>query len=328
MVQVLIRMNRGYCCQGQELNLRRRYFALGSAQYQGNPSVKNSLSPVTLWRLVYRLFPTLYVNMLQRQARSYGLDTPVFVLTFDCDTDRDAAVCLDLQTRLFKAGISAGYAVPGALLEDHWHSYKSLLDVGGYFINHGYRRHAETNPVSGKVYSTFGYATASDAEWQEDIILGHQALLALTGKAPDIFRTPHFGEFCGSQDLHNLYKLLKQYNYRISSSTVPAFSGAKGLCHRSQQGVYEIPLSGSLSRPAQLIDSWGYLGAPDARGKASLKKALDEWYVRMRSGEALFMNCYFDPADISGHDDIIDSLIRFAPWCMTLHDACDRFVHA
>lgn len=265
-------------------------------------------------RIAYRLWPDLYRRRLRSWAQRRGLARPVFFLSFDCDTDRDAAVAVALQQRLHQAGIAAAWAVPGALLEDHWDQYGQLPALGGQFVNHGYRRHAATDPVTGKAVTTFGYAGVDDAVWQDDIRQGHEAITRLIGTSPSIFRTPHFGEFADGSRLSRLYTFLRGLGYQVSSSTLPVAGMIGGPIYDAGGDLLEFPLSGCFDRPGQLIDSWGFYGAPDAHGGARLVQALDQWLVAMQSGQPLVMNIYFDPADIAGEAAVLDRLCAFAPY--------------
>ena len=263
-------------------------------------------------KVLGRLVPVLYQKRLLSWAKRAGLEEPTLLLSFDCDTGRDADASLRVQRFLSEYGIAASFAVPGALLEEHWDSYKVLLDMGATFVNHGYKRHAEIDETSGKPYSTFTYRDVTDKEWAEDIKLGHAALTRLTGVAPKVFRTPHFGEFNQPAQLCGLYKVLADLGYEVSSSTIPVFGLMYGSAFRTEKGIVELPLNGCIGKPAQLIDSWGFLSAPDALGKDRLVAELSKYLALAGRGEPFVLSLYFDPADIADEPDILDLLARFA----------------
>ena len=275
-----------------------------------------SATQIFLNKAALRLLPNLYRRKAIRWAKDHIADNAVFFLSFDCDTSRDASASLKIQRQLHSAGMNAAYAIPGQLLEKHWDSYKELISLGGYFINHGYREHAAIDPISGRPYSTFTYRDVEDHVWQQDIIDGHNTIKALTGKAPTIFRTPHFGEFDKPEQLERLYDFLTTLNYQISTSSTPILGHILGPIHRQKHSIIEIPLSGCLTRPAQLIDSWGFISAPDALGRQSLIDALKDYLSTLSLGSNLVMNIYFDPADISEDQEILDLLVKFKPYCL------------
>jgi hypothetical protein len=278
---------------------------------------------INLAKIALRLFPRFYLTKQVEWSKSHALKDPSFFLTFDCDTARDAKAALSIQQRLNRAGIRAGYAIPGELLRNHWTDYKRLLSIGGYLINHGYREHAAIDPVSGQLYSTFTYRDVDDDVWQSDIMKGHNIITELTGHAPTIFRTPHFGEFNTPEHLRKLYSFLAKNGYRLSSSTTPVFGFLKGPVHKLQNGIIELPLSGSLRKPTQLVDSWGYIAAPDALGRDELITELECYLSHYSLGKNLITNIYFDPADIANDDEILNLLIRFKPYS---HPGYDRYL--
>ncbi|MEQ8284596.1 polysaccharide deacetylase family protein [Thalassospira sp.] len=272
-------------------------------------------------RSALRINPPLYKSRLARWAEENDLQRPAVVLSFDCDTDRDAKAALSLQTIFFKAGIPALYAVPGELLRDHWSIYQQLPRLGGRFINHGFRRHAAVDPDTGRVYSTLSYKGLSENAWREDIRKGHENIMELTGEVPTIFRTPHFGEFCQPKQLKLLYDWLSKLGYTYSSSVTPRFAAHHGSQYEPTNGLIETPLSGCLAKPAQLIDSWGFVSAPDALGVEQLVQALQQYLDLFECETPLLLNIYFDPADIVGETQVIDLLVSFASWAQPDYQA-------
>ncbi|MEQ8391725.1 MAG: hypothetical protein RIB30_12085 [Thalassospira sp.] len=246
----------------------------------------------------------------------------MFLLSFDCDTTRDPKAAIKIQTRLHSVGIRAGYAIPGELLENHWEDYRKLLDLGGYLINHGYREHAAIDPKTRKPYSTFTYRDVKSAVWQQDILDGHKTIFQLTGTTPKVFRTPHFGEFNKTSQLNELYSFLATHEYQISTSTTPVFGFLNGGAYKTQQGITELPLSGTLRKPTQLIDSWGFISAPDAIGRDALILEMEKYLSEFLSGKRLLLNIYFDPADIAEDNRVLDLLVRFGPFS---HPGYDKY---
>lgn len=282
-----------------------------------------SKTQIFLGKIALRLLPSLYLRSQLKKSNTTSSQN--FFLTFDCDTDRDAEAAINIQSRLNKVGMRAGYAIPGELLRNHWDEYQQLLSMGGYFINHGYRKHAEVDLSSGRVYSTFTYRDVDDAVWQQDILDGHHTILQLTGKSPSIFRTPHFGEFNSPTQLQKLYIFLAKLEYKASSSTTPIFGFLNGPIYKEKNGITELPLSGSLRKPTQLIDSWGFIAAPDALGREQLVAELGDYLSKFASGKKPMTNIYFDPADIAQDEELLDLLTNFAPYS---HPGYDKYLDA
>lgn len=234
------------------------------------------------------------------------------LLSFDCDTSRDAEASLHLQKYLLQYKIHAAFAVPGELLEANWSEYQKLLDLGARFVNHGYRRHAEVDDKTGKPFSTFTYRDVEEDVWKQDILLGHELLKKFTGEEPKVFRTPHFGEFNNVSQLEKLYQYLIALGYRVSSSTLPVFGAINGGAYYVDPSLVELPLNGCLSKPTQLIDSWGFLSAPDAFGREKLIEELGEYARLFEQNVPLLLNLYFDPADIVNDAEILNILSKLS----------------
>lgn len=262
--------------------------------------------------LYARLFPARGIERNIALSRRAGLRKPCFVLSFDCDTDLDSAVAPALHARLRASGLSPLYAVAGEVLEAGAASYRDICRDGAVFLNHGFRRHAAHDTATGAVTSTYFYNGDNVDDWQRDIRLGHDAVGDILGRQPDGFRTPHFASFERPQDLSRLWALLTEMKYRHSSSTRPLFALRHGPFFR-RSGVVEFPVSGCISQPEQILDSWGIVrnggGTPDR-----LLSELRAYRKHMETGQPVFLNIYMDPADIADQDEIIETLGSFAPF--------------
>lgn len=256
--------------------------------------------------------PAHYCARLLASAHASGIKKPSFILSFDCDTDRDGPTLEQLHPRLRSMGLHPLYAAPGEILLDSASTYRDIAADGAEFMNHGYRRHATVEPATGQVLSTYFYDPEKPQDWMNDITLGHQAVTELTGRRPSGFRTPHFGSFESPAALNKLWQLLAKLGYIYSSSTRPLFAAMHGPVFHNH-GVAEIPVSGCLDQPNQILDSWGLVNnAPlgDLRLINQIRKYLD----LMRSGKPILLNLYFDPADITENDELISLLSEFAPY--------------
>ncbi|BDW97439.1 hypothetical protein MACH10_31240 [Thalassospira tepidiphila] len=274
-----------------------------------------------LARIKGRIFPGTYKKKLIEWARRVHLKSPTLLISFDCDTSRDAKASLHVQRYLHQHGIIASFAVPGELLEANWSDYKKLLEIGAKFVNHGYRRHADVDDKTGKPYSTFTYRDVEDDVWKNDILLGHRLLTKLTGQEPQVFRTPHFGEFNRPSQLEKLYQYLSTLGYVVSSSTTSIFGEINGGAYSVSHGLVELPLNGCLSKPTQLIDSWGFLSAPDALGREKLIYELRKYVQLFEQNVPVLLNLYFDPADIVDEKEVLDVLAQLSiGHCVDLDD--------
>lgn len=245
-------------------------------------------------------------------AHRAGIRNPHFILSFDCDTDADSAVVGAVHAKLRSGGLSPMYAVAGEVLAAAADDYRAIAADGAVFLNHGYRRHAARDEITGDVTSTYFYGDVPAADWQDDIRQGDTAVGDILGQRPDGFRTPHFASFESPRDLRALWQFLSDLGYRHSSSTRPLFGLRYGACF-ARGGIIEFPVSGCLSEPGQILDSWGLIRGGDGTSRRLLDE-LRAHLTNMESGQPGLLNIYLDPADIAADEDVLDMLTRFAPF--------------
>ncbi len=189
-------------------------------------------------------------------ARKLGLDRPYLFLSFDCDTDLDAAAAEEVHEFLKSLGIKAAYAVPGAQLLKSPEPYRRLADRGAEFMNHGGLPHAEWNGDQW-VGITF-YDSMSPEEAEADIRRGHEIVTEVIGRAPMGFRAPHFGCYQKPEQVDLLHRTAARLGYRYCSTTLPSFGLKYGPAYETH-GLLEIPCFGSIRNPKTILDSWTYL---------------------------------------------------------------------
>ncbi len=189
-------------------------------------------------------------------ARKLGLDRPYLFLSFDCDTDLDAAAAEDVHAFLESLGIKATYAVPGAQLLKSPEPYRRLAQRGAEFMNHGGLPHAEWNGDQW-VGITF-YDSMSPEEAEADILRGHEIVTEVIGIAPVGFRAPHFGCYQKPEQVDLMHRVAANIGYRYCSTTIPSFGLRSGPAYETH-GLVEIPCFGSARNPETILDSWTYL---------------------------------------------------------------------
>jgi len=233
-------------------------------------------------------------------AKRQGFKQSRFILSFDCDTEKDIAVVEDVHTRLGKLGITPVYAVPGQLLEKGKDVYCGLANRGVEFINHGYYSHCNFQAESNSYISTFFYDQLTPEIIIDDIQRGHQSIINILGIKPTGFRVPHFGTFQKKENLKFLWTNLKTMGYKYSSSTLPLFGFLNGPLKQVDDDFYEIPLSGCYDFPLQILDSWGFRFAP-------LRNVTENDYGQQfgkmtsfftKTGSFGLFNIYADPSQI------------------------------
>ncbi|MBT3931612.1 MAG: polysaccharide deacetylase family protein [Rhodospirillaceae bacterium] len=274
---------------------------------------KAARDPGLAWAWAYsRWRPQRAVTRSVALARRAGLRQPHFILSFDCDTDADSAVVGAMHARLRSGGLSPLYAVAGEVLAASADDYRAIAQDGAVFLNHGFRRHAEIDPASGDVASTYFYGAVSRADWQDDIRRGDEAIGDILDQRPNGFRTPHFASFESPRDLVALWQFLSELGYRYSSSTRPLFGLRYGPFF-TRAGIIEFPVSGCLSEPGQILDSWGLIRGGDGTSRRLLDE-LRAYLASMEADQPGLLNIYLDPADVAADEDVLAMLTRFAPY--------------
>ena len=215
-------------------------------------------SSFVLGNLTPGFFRKRYIN----KSKKFGLDGKYFILSFDCDTEKDIEVVEEVNKKLIDLNISASYAVPGELLKEGASVYRALKSSGAEFINHGYLSHTHYVDSSKSYISNLFYDKMSNIEVKNDIERGHSNFIEVLGEKPLGFRTPHFGTYQKTKHLNFLYLVLKNLNYSFSSSTTPVTSMWNGAILKTYEGILELPVSGCYDYPARILDSWGFRFSP------------------------------------------------------------------
>jgi len=189
-------------------------------------------------------------------ARQLRIDRRYLFLSFDCDTDLDAAAVEEVHGFLESLGIKATFAVPGAQLLKSPEPYRRLAERGAEFMNHGGLPHAEWRGDQW-VGITF-YDSMSPEEVEADIRRGHDIVTEIIGKAPRGFRAPHFGCYQKPEQVDRLHRTAASLGYDYCSTTIPSFGLKFGPAYRTH-GLVEFPCFGSARYPETILDSWTYL---------------------------------------------------------------------
>ena len=271
--------------------------------------------PALVWyRLRGSVDPEGLRRRYQKLARGQGFRRAYFLLSFDCDTDRDIAVAEQVHGRLQEMGVTPVYAVPGELLQRGARVYRALADSGAEFINHGQREHTIYDAATNRYVSTVFYDRLTPDAVVEDIRQGDGTVADILGRRPLGFRTPHFGTYRGRRRLEALHGVLADLGYRFSTSTEPSLALRLGPAPTLDSGLREFPVTGCYDQPFRILDSWGFRFAPGARGRESefleqARKLADYFTTEGRVGLA---NIYADPSQVHDWPEFFEAISRFA----------------
>lgn len=260
--------------------------------------------------VLQRVAPGRLLERLARLGAAAGLARPHFILSFDCDTDRDIELSVDVHSRLRAAGITPVYAVPGELLERGAETWRRIAATGAEFINHGHRTH--TVYRDGRYVANLFYDQMSATEIETDIRQGHLSAQRVLGRAPEGFRVPHFGTFGRAAQLRQLHEILRRLGYRFSSSTVPYVAFRHGPVTQ-RFGLPEIPVSGCVKYPMVILDSYTFRFARN-RLDADYLAEIEAWAALLHAGRPYLVNLYADPSQIADWPDFFTAMARLAPF--------------
>jgi len=244
--------------------------------------------------------PDYFRKRYARKARQQGIKRSYFILSFDCDTEKDIEVAETVHARLWDIGIMPSYAVPGELLKKGRKTYRALKDGGAEFLNHGYLSHTSHDEGTKSYVSTLFYDRLSPEQVRDDIKKGHETCIEVLGEKPKSFRTPHFGTYQKARQVKHLYAVLAELGYSCSSSTTPVTGLWHGPVIKTPHGISEIPVSGCYDYPARILDSWGFKFSPTRR------LTENDYVVQFgkmvefmsRPGSPGVLNIYADPSQV------------------------------
>jgi hypothetical protein len=244
---------------------------------------------------------------LSAKTRALAIDELLIILSFDCDTPGDAVAAQALDAQLVRRGIARSYAVPGQMLLAAAASYRSLVQNGAGFLNHGGRTHAEQQGDRYHAVTFYDQMTSDDVV--ADMHEGHRIVSDVVGVAPRGFRAPHFGSFQQPAQRKLVYDTARSLGYRFCSDTLPASAYAHGPVF-DVGGLYEFPLTGSRKDPNVILDSWNYL---ENRVDYRLSK---DFFVRFAATVDFFadrrlpalLNFYVDPSHVANDSHFLDAI--------------------
>lgn len=234
----------------------------------------------------------------------------IFLLSFDCDTQKDINYLGTLLSKLKDNKIKIVLAIPGELIE---RNLKLIIDLNKKyeieFLNHGYHIHTDFNEIEKIYYPTFSYEEKEIKFIKEDIILAHNLFKDKLNINVKGFRAPHFGEISYKKK-KTIFKYLKKIGYEYSSSSIYDLAFFKGPIF-DLGGITEITVTGCPDNQSFMLDSWSFL--KNENKEINLDERyfleLDKLIKLINEKEFNFINIYADPSHIIKSDRFF-SLIK------------------
>jgi hypothetical protein len=236
-------------------------------------------------------------------------NSSVFVLSFDCETDRDVKVLPLLLQQLQGAGITASFAVIGALAEKYPEQHRDLVRGGHEVLNHGYSEHTSIS-ADGSYDSTLFYNELTRERMRDEIIRGGAAIEAACDVAPVGFRAPHFGTLgVAAGDVGRLHDVLRETGAQYSSSVTDLDALRLGG-GSDDQTIPEFPLASHPDQPRGVLDSWSTVEAfGEDYVPGSLLDPIDRILRRLAgSGGSRFGSVYLDPVQVVELPEFVECL--------------------
>jgi len=272
-------------------------------------------NPLQATYLAYsKVAPHRLGEVYKENCRKAGLKKPVFILSFDCDTQKDIRVVGDVHKRLTDMGVMPVYAVPGRLLEQGEVVYGKIAEEGAEFINHGYEEHCRLLDDGVTYDSSFFYDQLDNETIRKDVLDGDRTLRQVLGITPKGFRTPHFGSYQKQKHLQYLHSLLQELEYDFSTSTVP-LAGLRWGVGFSKFGLPEFPLTGCPSEPLRMLDSWTFRFAPGRTvSESHYVQFAEQMIEQAETLDPYLINLYADPSQIHDWNDFFEVMEKLAPF--------------
>lgn len=243
--------------------------------------------------------------LYQVQGQLAGGSGGVLTVSFDVDYPEDAAALPELCDLLDDFGITAGFALVGALVERYPEQHRRLVESGHEILNHSY-----SHPDNEVLCPDRTWDQLSVSEQADQIARCGKVCEEVLGVRPAGFRAPHFGNVTGRE----FYSLIAGQGYRYSSSLLAPESETCGLPYETEHGVWEFPVSTCPRHPFAVLDSWHSQRKPRPRHAGDREfAAVCRQAVSMAARYGGYLNVYMDPRDVTGYPNIAGGLAELSP---------------
>lgn len=258
--------------------------------------------PMILIYYLLSYWPHFFYTKIVKKINS---DQVIVLLSFDCDIEEDMDLLPSLLEKLSQLDIMPSLMIPTEILVQRKSETTNLMNKGFEFVNHGHKVH--TIRVGFNYYSSFDYEKLSLQRMKEDIVDADTLFKREFNYNPKGFRTPHFGNVQSKKRLNFIYKVIKDLNYKFSSSTIPYFMYKFGPYRFDE--LLEIPLSGTYTVPLRILDSFNYFdqrnGSFDGSSYFNEVKKLVDVYKERKQG---IINLYVDPSHVFSDKYFFESM--------------------
>jgi peptidoglycan/xylan/chitin deacetylase (PgdA/CDA1 family) len=244
-----------------------------------------------LAQVLTTLVPGPFFGRIMRSGRGFA---PRCIISFDCDFPRDVQALPGLVDLLAEFDCRASFALIGRWVREYPEEHRCLVRAGHEILNH-----TETHP--NLYHPDYDYARENGLSREffnrisrdgrrNEIALAHRTIAEVLDIEPTGFRTPHFGAL----HVDDVYGILAELEYDFSSSVPASVAGV--LPYRTDEGIWEIPVSPCPRHPLGVFDTWHSIGKCGAAHAAvgQLSGLFGE-LLRVVCADGGLVNVYFDP---------------------------------
>jgi len=257
--------------------------------------VRGALVTGLVYSLGGRFFTRRFYREQGKLAEKEGQPQLWISLSFDVDYAEDVSSLGEVCNILQELGVTASFAVVGCLVEKYPDEHRILSQAGHEIINHTY-----SHPDNEILHPNERFDDLSPEDQKNQIKRCHLVLEDLLGVSPQGFRAPHFGNVRDRR----FYQTLAELGYSYSSSIISVDSPGFGLPFKTEEGIWEFPVSCCPVHPFTALDTWHALRKPKARHKKAGEFASlvteSVALVKLYGG---YLNLYLDPRDVAGYDE-------------------------
>tara|TARA_Y100000590_G_scaffold457581_1_gene610514 strand:- start:10998 stop:11891 length:894 start_codon:yes stop_codon:yes gene_type:complete len=239
----------------------------------------------------------------------------LFLLSFDCDTQKDIDSLENLLKKLKSISFKIVLAIPGELVSKNINliiNLKNNYEIE--FLNHGYYLHTELDEKTNIYKPIFSYENKDINFIKEDIKLAHDFFKDKLQIELKGFRAPHFGDI-NYRKKRKIFKYLKNLGYLFSSSSIYDTALFKGPIF-SCEGITEITVTGCADKQSSILDSWSFLVQKDNKLDLSSEyiAEIKKLIYLFDDDKHNFINIYADPSHIINVDNffnVLKDLVKF-----------------
>jgi len=258
----------------------------------------NNQNNVFVLGLVTFCFPVTFFKsfFIKRQdKRIAGTNRKAcLTISFDCDYPKDAEAIPELVGILNKYSFKTSFACVGHWIEVYPSEHKAILNAGHEIVNHTY-----SHPDNEILNPGRKFKTISRIEKKEEIEKCHDICKKILDYEPIGCRIPHFKNLFTNE----IYGILKELDYKYSSSTLLTNTQSYGFPFKTLEGIYEFPLTTCPRHPFTVFDTWHSFNSPRLAYRMIHRTeeeyvSLFKWLIDIAVETNSYINIYIDPADV------------------------------